>query len=60
MKILLTEVAETWNLKPKSIVKRASVSFIRVNKNSYSILSFLSGPGLPLTKPVANSKGEGG
>ena len=28
IKILLTVVADTWNLNPKSIVKRASLSFI--------------------------------
>ena len=60
IKMLLTVVADAWNLNPKSIVKRASLSFIRVNENSCSSLSFLSGPGHPFAKPVANSKGEGG
>ena len=59
-KMLLTVVADTWNLNPQSTVKRASLSLIRVNKISYSSLIFLPGPGLPLTKPVANWKGEGG
>lgn len=60
MKILLTVVADTWNLNPKSVVKKASLNCIKGSRNSYCSLSFLSDPGRPLVKPVANSKGEGG
>ena len=59
IKMLLTMLANTWNLNPKSIVKRTSLSFIGVNKNSCLRLSFLYVPRLPLAKQVANSKGEG-
>ena len=41
IEMLLTMLANTWNLNPKSIVKRTSLSFNGVNKNSCLRLSFL-------------------
>lgn len=60
MKILLIVVVDIWNLNFKLIVKRVSLSFIRVNKNFCLSLSFFLGLGFFLEKLVVSLKGEGG